>query len=107
MEMLDSSDAWENVDVSTLPIDEIKNRMKNLNDAIVSEDVALSSAYQIGAAYFLKYAMYKDESEPFECLWNYNLEPLLQEYLRGQGESVVREKMKKLKAAYDNEDSVI
>ena len=81
-------------------IDEMKSRMKNLNDAIISEEIGLSPAYQIGAAYFLKYSMYKDETEPFDCLWEYNLEPLLQEYLRGQGN--VEEKMEILKASYDN-----
>lgn len=82
-------------------ISEMKKRMKNLNDKIVSADIGLSSAYQIGAAYFLKYVMYKEEQNPFECLWNYNLEGLLREYLRGQGNSTVKEKMKKLKEAYD------
>lgn len=80
-------------------IDEMKIRMTNLNSAIVSDEIGLSFAYQIGAAYFLKYNMYKKESKPFSCLWNYNLEPLLREYLRGQAD--MEDKMEKLKAAYD------
>lgn len=100
MEMLDNPESWMDTDISTLPIDEMKTRMINLNNEIISEEIGLSSAYQIGAAYFLKYAMYKDEIEPFDCLWEYNLEPLLQEYLRGQSD--VKEKMDRLKTAYDN-----
>ena len=82
-------------------IDELKKRMERLNNKIVSEEIGLSPAYQIGAAYFLKYTMYKNESKPFDCIWDYNLEPLLQEYLRGQGG--IREKITKLKAAYKGE----
>lgn len=85
-------------DLDDSTIEELENRMENLNNAIISDEIGLSSAYQIGAAYFLKYAMYKDEISPFDCLWEYNLEPLLQEYLRGQGD--ISNKMDKLKAAY-------
>ena len=69
-------------------IEEIKNRMNNLNMAIIdkycdvpsSKDrIGLTKAYQIGAAYFLKYAQYND----FEMLWKNHLEGLLHEYLRG------------------------
>ncbi len=80
-------------------IDELKDRMNSLNQIIISDEIGLSSAYQIGAAYFLKYKMYMDEENPFECLWNYNLEPLLIEYLRGQGD--VAEKIERLKEAYN------
>ena len=82
--------------------DEAKIRMNLLNNAI-SETEGLSSSYHIGAAYFLKYEMYKDESDPFDCLWKYNFKPLLQEYLRGQGDE--EEKLDILKAAYDSADT--
>ena len=108
MDMLESEEAWEKtwkkergVKKEEIPVDKLKNRMKNLNKAIISDGIGLSEAYQIGAAYFLKYASYVNEDNPFECLWNYNLEPLLREYLRGQGD--IRDKIKKLKAAYDDE----
>lgn len=65
-------------------IEELHNRMTNLNNAIVSEEIGLPAAYKIGAAYFLKYANYAEDENPFESLWKYNLEPLLREYLRGQ-----------------------
>ncbi len=87
-------------DVSKTDIESLKNRMTNLNNAI--KEIGLSSGYQIGAAYFLKYAQYKDESDPFNCLWKYNLEPLLQEYLRGQDPT--GEKLGKLKAAYNKSE---
>ncbi len=76
---------------------EAVKRMDALNAAISATD-GLSSAYHIGGAYFLKV---NDLQNDFKLLWEYHLEPLLQEYLRGQGG--VKEKMDKLKAAYDGE----
>ena len=72
--------------------------MKKLNDEIISEEIGLSPAYQIGAAYFLKYVNYKDTPEKY--LWDYHLKPLLQEYLRGQGTSTEKDKIGKLEKAY-------
>ncbi|MBQ3946748.1 MAG: AAA family ATPase, partial [Alphaproteobacteria bacterium] len=54
-------------------------RMNSLNDAI-SNIEGLSSAYHIGGAYFLKL---KELDNDFEKLWEYHLEGLLREYLRG------------------------
>lgn len=79
--------------------DEAKIRMNLLNNAI-SETEGLSSSYHIGAAYFLKL---NNLDNKFELLWKYNLKPLLQEYLRGQGEE--EEKLDILKAAYDSADN--
>ncbi len=59
--------------------DEAINRMDSLNDAI-DEVEGLSSAYHIGGAYFLKLNCLDNS---FENLWNYHLEGLLREYLRG------------------------
>ncbi len=76
--------------------DEAIERMKRLNEAI-SKTEGLSSAYHIGASYFMKLKNYKGD---FNQLWEYHLEGLLHEYLRGmQG---VEDSMKKLKNAYDN-----
>ena len=57
---------------------QLKDRMRNLNAAILKVN-GLGKAYQIGAAYFLKYEQYND----FELLWTYHLKGLLWEYLRG------------------------
>lgn len=78
--------------------EKLKNRMRNLNAAIL-EINGLGTAYQIGAAYFLKYEQYHD----FELLWEYHLDGLLREYLRGNRN--VDDEMKKLKKAYDNDSS--
>ena len=94
--MLDEDDTWKppyekpSQDI----IDEIKARMDNLNAAIIDQyedealsnkdKIGLSKAYQIGAAYFLKYALYKDLENPFEELWTNHLKGLLYEYLRGK-----------------------
>ena len=72
-------------------------RMNSLNDAI-SNIEGLSSAYHIGGAYFLKL---KDLDNDFEKLWEYHLEGLLREYLRGMEDAETE--LKKLKEAYENQ----
>ena len=66
---------------------EIKERMDNLNYAILTIQ-GLSTAYQIGAAYFLKLENYltndeKLETDSWKSLWDNHLYGLLFEYLRG------------------------
>lgn len=63
---------------------DIKDRMDNLNNCIVGVG-GLSSAYQIGAAYFLKLKNYlKEDGQPdWDSLWHNHLKGLLFEYLRG------------------------
>ena len=60
-----------------------KQRMDNLNKAIVSEEIGLSSSYCIGASYF------KDINTPkdLEELWDLRLSGLLYEYFRGMDDS--------------------
>ncbi|MDR0970896.1 MAG: AAA family ATPase [Bacteroidales bacterium] len=76
--------------------EEIKKRMKSLNDKI--QDIeGLNSSYHIGGTYFLD-----KDGEPktdYEEIWNLRLEPLLKEYLRGMPEAGT--KIKELKEAYD------
>lgn len=71
--------------------------MKNLNKAIEGIE-GLSTAYHIGPAYFLKLKNYNGN---FQQLWENHLDGLLREYLRGMQN--LEEKLKTLKAAYDNE----
>lgn len=73
---------------------EAKQRMDKLNSAILQTE-GLSSAYQIGAAYFLKLS---DLHGDFEKLWEYHLRDLLVEYLRGHSEAET--KLKRLENAY-------
>ena len=73
------------------------NKMKALNN-VIEKTEWLSSDYHIGAAYFTKL---KDLNNDFEALWNYNLEPLLREYLRGQCDIEI--KLETLKKMYDYE----
>ena len=77
--------------------DKAIKRMKNLNKAIEGIE-GLSTAYHIGPAYFLKLKNYNGN---FQQLWENHLEGLLREYLRGMQN--LEEKLKTLKAAYDNE----
>ena len=81
---------------------EARKRMNNLNNAI--KDIpGLSSAYQIGAAYFLKLNNFDGEpTKKFNELWKYHLEPLLREYLRGQ--SNIEENISKLTEAYEKQE---
>lgn len=66
---------------------QIKKRMTNLNLAILTIQ-GLSTAYQIGAAYFLKLQNYLTsdgelEDGSWDSLWDNHLNGLLFEYLRG------------------------
>ena len=111
--ILDSDDAWKDSNGNLLKpdsekIQEIKNRMDSLNDKIWHKPTdnepeskrcieGLSSAYHIGSAYFLKL---KDLDNDFAKLWEYHLEGLLREYLRGIENS--EDELAKLKKAYEN-----
>ena len=85
----------------------IKNRMDNLNKAIVNKELKLNLGpeYQIGGAYFLKFAKYykdsQDASKAFANLWDYHIKGVLREYLRGMDD--VKGKLEKLQEAYNTE----
>ena len=83
--------------------DEAISRMQSLNTAIEQTE-GLSSAYDIGPAYFIKLKNYSgDTNQRFQQLWEYHIEGVVLEYLRGIDES--GEKFKKLEKAYSmNED---
>lgn len=91
-----------NADKAYAEVDELKKRMNALNAEIVSPQIGLSTDYQIGAAYFLKFALYADQekNQAYESLWNNHLKSVITEYLRGTGDE--SSKFDKLKAAYDN-----
>ena len=78
--------------------DDAKNKMAALNDVIKDK---IGSAYQIGAAYFLKLNA-EELNGNFDALWEYHLEPLLREYLRGESEKEINTKINEMKTAYDN-----
>ena len=94
--MFDSNYAWGGAKKpKNIDIDKIKARMDRLNECIVSDEIALTRAYQIGAAYFLKYALYND----FDTLWKNHLKGVLYEYLRGAYD--IDKKIDLLHKAYD------
>ncbi|MBQ0102717.1 MAG: AAA family ATPase [Prevotellaceae bacterium] len=82
----------------------IKKRMENLNDCILTIQ-GLSTAYQIGASYFLKLENYLDNGQltdsSWESLWDNHLKGLLFEYLRGLPNA--DSDLKKLEDAYNLE----
>lgn len=115
--MLDTEKAWgkDNNENSLKPDDntivEIKNRMNKLNNVIWHKPAngesekdksieGLSSAYHIGASYFLKLKNYRNDDGSFDYdkLWEYHLEGLLFEYLRGTTD--ISHKIKSLANAY-------
>ncbi len=124
--MLDSEDAWgkdENGNSrkpNQADIDTIKNKMDAINNVIwhkVKEEEkdedksieGLSSAYHIGASYFLKLANYRNDNgeydeKSFTDLWDNHLEGLLREYMRGMQD--VEDKIKTLKEVYNNPKAI-
>lgn len=100
--------AWNGQKPSATEIEELKVRMNHLNACIIDEykgndnetpsreRIGLTKAYQIGAAYFLKYQLYRN----FDDLWTYHLDGLLREYLRGT--PYIEDKMKRLREAYND-----
>lgn len=79
----------------------IEKRMDNLNNCILNKDFNLNQSYQIGGAYFLKFANYQEKGgdEAFRLLWKNHIEVVLNEYLRGMPKS--NDLLAKLKDAYD------
>ena len=75
-------------------------RMTSINSAI--ENVpGLSTAYHIGPAYFLKLDNYEGD---FDLLWEYHIEGVLREYLRGMPDA--GETLQNLHDAYNLKVSV-
>ncbi len=80
--------------------EEAETRLKKLNDEISKiTELSLPSSYHIGGAYFLKLKDFEGaDNERFQKLWDYHLEELLKEYLRGTENA--EENFAKLKKAY-------
>lgn len=102
----------EGDDTTKYDADDAYARMTNLNNCIISKEIGLSKAYQIGGSYFLKEVIENGEKvsrpieqEDFQNLWDYKLRGLLREYLRGEEESDIENKIEKiLKPAFDLKD---
>ena len=80
--------------------DEAKIRLTKLNEEISKiTELSSPSSYHIGGSYFLKLNDFEgDSNERFQKLWDYHLEELLKEYLRGTENA--EENFAKLKKAY-------
>ena len=86
---------------------------QRLNQAIRDEPY-LGAAYEVGPAYFLKTLNYLDLDdevtedavyEALESVWNYHLEPLLREYLRGKRQEEIDKIIEKLSSRYYDEEA--
>ena len=116
-QMLGSEEAWGKDENGNLRqpkqsvIDEVIKKMDAINHIIWHKAIdgekeeeksidGLSSAYHIGASYFLKLVNYKnnDGSYDYDQLWENHLEGLLFEYMRGMVD--VTKKMKRLAEAF-------
>ena len=96
----DSEIIINNSDIDEGKQQELITKMENLNNAIIDpEKGGLSSEYQIGGAYFLKY---KDVQKNYNRLWDEYLKGVLLEYYRGNPQQ--KEILKKLKEAYDSKE---
>ena len=99
--------AWSGVVIKETILKEIDERIKRLNEAIWNDSTetgieGLSTAYHIGASYFLKLSLYLDDEESaFIKLWTNHLQSLLKEYLRGTGHE---KDIKILENAYFNDN---
>ena len=83
----------------------VKNRMDNLNAAISDVDSGLGSAYCIGGAYFTHLKVSEDgNAADFDSLWDFHLEPLLREYLRGKEQDVVDKQLEEFKVKFNDEN---
>lgn len=80
--------------------DKAKARLKKLNEEISKiTELSSPSSYHIGGTYFLKLNDFEgDSNERFQKLWNYHLEGLLKEYLRGTENA--EENFEKFRNAY-------
>ena len=78
--------------------DEAIKRMDSLN-GVISKIEGLNSSYHIGSAYFKNNLPKYKDGEKWEKLWNFHLQPLLFEYLRGM--SNINENLVKLETAYN------
>ena len=74
--------------------DKAITKMKKINE-IIDDIEGLNSSYNIGPAYFLKL---NDYSGDFKKLWEYHIEPLVSEYLRGLPNA--KNDIKKISDAY-------
>lgn len=102
--------AYENLEMlSTLGeiAEEAENRLKKLNNEISKiTELSSPSSYHIGGAYFLKLKDFEDaDNERFQKLWDYHLEGLLKEYLRGTENAEAN--FAKLEKAYFGLDSAV
>ena len=72
-----------------------------INNKITDESIGLTSAYHIGASYFVKVKLYaRQTSNKWNSLWDYHLKGTLYEYFRGEPDA--DKKMTILKTAYDD-----
>lgn len=75
-----------NIDDSKV-IEDLKKQMDALNNKIIAPQYGLSTAYQIGGAYFLKFEKYysaynNDLKKAYKTLWDNHLKGTLFEYFR-------------------------
>lgn len=87
--------------------EEAENRLKKLNNEISKiTELSSPSSYHIGGAYFLKLKDFEGTTNGrFQKLWDYHLEGLLKEYLRGTENA--EENFAKLRSAYFGLDSAV
>lgn len=85
--------------------DQAKKILQELNkcisEKVENKGIGLTSAYHIGPSYFMKYAKGEETTQE---LWNYRLEGLLREYLRGEDDADGKLNLLK-ESVLDNKDT--
>ena len=89
--MFEDENQWKKStrkDITSSLLSRLKNRMDSLDEKIMDPKYHLGQAYQIGGAYFLKFAKYydaskKNELDAFDALWKNHIAGVVKEYLRG------------------------
>ena len=102
--MLKERDKSDNINVDQIR-SFIENRVKKLNDQITATgdeggaQFGLSTAYQIGPAYFKEYN-YDDDSKSREDIWERRIEPILREYVRGRSSEKIEKFIRKCREVF-------
>ena len=109
-EIYATDDMIRTLDYNAKTIIRLIGTMERVNKAIISEEVGLTEAYQLGGSYFLKIKNYYEENsktqkeeqleQALKKLWDFHLRGTLYEYFRGEPDA--DEKLKIIEDAYTN-----
>jgi 5-methylcytosine-specific restriction endonuclease McrBC GTP-binding regulatory subunit McrB len=86
-------------------IDDMKNRLKKINELNDEINNDLGKGFKIGHSYFLSLDDSKDIKKWYENVIEYEIKPLLEEYYFDEQENEIEKKIKSLKDTNNSEDN--